>query len=217
MGLDFTALTDDQLIALIASAAQEAIARGYATEAAAREVMLSAKERADIASAARDAEAERLRREEAQRVAADAAAKVRNQATAKLVDTAAEKERAVWARRKGIAQALHALGWDVDGDSIVVWLSQTKEKRVFLQQSKFNGHTYATLYVTGNQKKAPGTVDVSGINIKRVDFREAVPAILRAIARDWTTIKIDLAAALAWDGEAIPLVIETPETAKVPS
>lgn len=210
--LDFSALTDDQLIALIASAAQEAIARGYATEAAAREVMLSAKERADIASAARDEEAERLRREEARRIADEAAAKVRSQATAKLVDSATEKERAVWARRKGIAQAIAATGWSVDGDSIVVWLSQTKEKRVFLQQSKFNGATYATLYVTGNNKHAPNTVELSrGMND---NFKAALPAILRAIARDWTTLKVDLTAALAWEGEAIPLVVETPITAQ---
>jgi hypothetical protein len=213
--LDFTALTDDQLIALIASAAQEAIARGYATEAAAREVMLSAKERADIASAARDAEAERLRREEAQRIAEEAAAKVRNQATAKIVDAAAEKERTVWARRKGIAQAIASTGYSVAGDSLVVWLSPSKEKRVFLQQTKFNGATYATLYVTGNAKHPPNTVELArGMD---GNLKAALPAILRAVARDWNAIKIDLAAALGWEGEAIPLVVSTPETAKVPS
>lgn len=217
MDLDFSALTDEQLVALIAAACRAAVDRGAATEAAARDAFLSAKERAAVAGAAAAREAERLRQEEARRVADEAAARVRQQASSAAISDAETRERNLWARRKGIAQAVAALPWSVKGDSIVVWLSASKEKRVFFQENKFSGHTYATLYVTGNQRKAPGTVEVSGINKERTAVRAGIPAILRAVARDWNGIKVDLEAALAWDGEAIPLVIETPETAKVAS
>lgn len=212
MNLDFSVLTDDQLIDLIGGACQEAVARGSATEAAARDVMLSARERADIAAGAAAKEAERIRQDEARRVAEEAAARVRVKATQAAVTETEQKERAAWAKRKGIAQAIAAIGWDVKGDQIVVWLSAAKEKRVFLQQAKFNGATYATLYVTGNHRHAPNTVELArGMD---GNAKAALPAILRAIARDWNTLKVDLLAALAWDGDAIPLVVETPETAR---
>lgn len=213
MDLDFSALTDEQLVELITAACRAAVDRGAATEAAARDAFLSARERAAVAGAAASREAERLRQEEARKVAEEAAARVRSQASQAAVADVAAKERNIWARRKGIAQAIEAAGWSVKGDSIVVWLSAAKEKRVFLQQSKFQGATYATLFVTGNGRKPPGSIELN-INKERTAFRAAIPAILRAIARDWNEIKVDLEAALAWDGEAIPLVIETPETAK---
>lgn len=208
MDLDFSGLTDDQLIGLIRAACAEARDRGAATEAAARNVYLDEVERARIARAAELLEAERLRGEEAARVAREAAAKVRAEADRKKVDDAASSERRTWARRKGIAQALDAAGYDVKGDQLVVWLSGSGEKRVFLQARAFGSVTYATLYVTGNGRHAPDSIEFrSGLG---ADLKTALPPILRAIAKEWNAIKVDLEQALAWSGDAIPLKFLTP-------
>lgn len=179
MELNFSGLTDDQLIALIRAACEEARHRGAATETAAQNVYLDEVERARIARAAELLEAERLRNEEAARVAEEAAARVRRDADRKQIDDMAHEERALWSKRKGIAQALVAAGWDCRGDQLVVWLSPSKEKRVFLQESR-RGLTYATLHVTGNNRHAPGSIVFSD-NVNK-PARPTIESILRRSA-----------------------------------
>jgi hypothetical protein len=204
-GLNFDDLTDDQLIMLIRAACTEAVRRGTAVAAAAQDAYLSEVERARIATDAAERAAEQIRAEEVAQTAAAAAEQVRAAADRGKIESAAERERKLWAQRKGIAQALEAVGYDVAGDSLVVWLSASKEKRVFLQEKKFGGFTYATLFVTGNMKHAPGSVELSSGCKKDPDLSVELPKILRAVAAQWNAIKIDLAAALAWEGDALPL------------
>lgn len=216
MDLDFSGLTDDQLIGLIRAACTEARTRGNATEAAARNVYLDEVERARISRAAELLAAERLRNEEAQRVAREAEDRVRRDADQKKIDDVAASEATLWARRKGIAQALDAAGYDVKGDQLVVWLSASKEKRVFLQNKLFGGTTYATLFVTGNGRHAPDSIEFRGG--MDASLKKALPPILRAVAREWNAIKVDLAQALAWNGTAIPLKsLAAPEPEKAAS
>ena len=219
MDLDFSGLTDDQLIGLIRAACGEARSRGNATEAAARNVYLDEVERARIARAAELLAGERLRNEEAQRVAKEAEDRVRRDADQKKIDDVAAGEVTLWARRKGIAQAFDAAGWDVRGDQLVVWLSASKEKRVFLQKNVYGAASWATLYVTGNKRQAPGSAEYSHGGFKGDKaFEERVGAVLRAVAREWNAIKVDLPQALAWSGDAIPLkFLATPEPEKVAS
>jgi ParB-like chromosome segregation protein Spo0J len=56
MDLDFSALTDDQLIALIRAACADAVTRGAAVESAAREAYMSADERVQVARASIEAD-----------------------------------------------------------------------------------------------------------------------------------------------------------------
>lgn len=204
MDLDFTGLTDDQLVGLIRAACEEAVTRGAAVEMAARAEFLSAAERVQVARAAAERETERLRREETERVAAAAASR-------SAVDVVAERERQLWAQRKGIAQALDAAGWNVVGDQLVVWLSDRNEKRVFLQQNKYDGTTWVTLYVTGNAKHAPGSCLFDSKVFKgEPELKREVGAVLRAVAAAWNAIKIDLPQAISWKGDAVPLAGYTP-------
>lgn len=206
MELDFSGLTDDQLIALIRAACEEARHRGAATETAARNVYLDEVERARISRAAELLEAERLRSEEAARVAREAADKVRRDADRQKINDVASAERKMWAMRKGIAQALDAAGWNCRGDQLVVWLSPAKEKRVFLQKAVYGVSAYATLYVTGNRSHAPGSIQFSSIAFKNNKvLMDSVGAVLRSVAEEWTQVKVDLEQALAWAGDAIPL------------
>lgn len=211
--LDFSGLTDDQLVTLIRAACAEARTRGAATEAAARDVYLDEVERARIARAAELIEGERLRSEEAARVAREAADRIRREADQKKVQEVAEGEEKLWGRRKGIAEALDAAGWDCKGDQIVVWMSAAKEKRVFLQQLGYGGATYATLYVTGNCKKTPDSVSFGSPFNGKPELQRRVAAVLRSVAREWNTFKVALAQALAWSGAAIPLQHLEKETA----
>lgn len=203
MDLDFSELSDDQLVGLIRAACAEAVRRGTAVESAARDAYLSEAERAQVARVAAEETAERLRRQEAERIAKEIADRAAREVQQKAIESAADKERRLWAAKKGVAEALVAAGWDVKGDQLVVWLSASKEKRVFLQKAGYGSGTYATLYVTGNAKKAPDHCDLDRGMDK--SLRAEIPKILRAVAQGWAQVKIDLHAALAWNGDAIPL------------
>lgn len=212
--LDFSQLTDDQLIALIRGACADAVRRGTAVAAAAQDAYLSEVDRARIAREAAEREADRLKREEAERVAREAAETVRRKAEQQKTAEAAAKEAQLWARRKGIAQALVDVGYDVAGDQVVVWIKPGGvEKRVFLQKKGYGGTTYATLYVTGNPKHRPDSVVTVGLG---PSLRAKVAPVLRAIARDWHQLKVDLDEAVAWTGDAVPLKVDAPAEAPPP-
>ena len=205
MELDFSGLTDDQLIALIRDACEEARRRGDATETAARNVYLDEVERTRIGRAAELLEAERLRNEESARVAKEAADRVRRDADKTKIDDVANKERVLWAKRKGIAKALDAAGWDCRGDQLVVWMSSAKEKRVFLQKAVYGASSYAIFFVTGNKSHAPESFQFSqSVFGKDKAFMGRVGDVLRAVAEEWNTLKVDLEQALSWDGASIP-------------
>lgn len=202
--LDFSALGDDQLTELLRAGLQEAFRRSPACVAAVQGAYLSEAERALIAREATIREAARLRQEEVRRCEAEAAEKVRHQADQRLSEERSDKERRFWAMKKGFAEALASVGWDVRGDQLVVWVKDgRKERRVFLQELGYGGVTYATLYVTGNDRFPPGTVEFA----KRVSkaHQVSIPPILHAAARDWSMAKIDLETALKWSGVAIPV------------
>lgn len=76
-GLDFTELTDDQLIGLLRAVLRECVARGGAVGAAAHAAGLDEAERARIAEEAAEREAAKLRAQERERIAKEAAEEVR--------------------------------------------------------------------------------------------------------------------------------------------
>jgi hypothetical protein len=201
MDLDFSDLTDDQLVQLIRAACAEAVNRGAACAKAAHGVYLDAVEQARVAHAAAEREADRLRQAEVERIARETSERMRRDADRKKIDEAAESEAKRWARHKGIAMALEAAGYPVEGDSLTVWLSGSNEKRVFLQQGGYGGATFATLYVTGNKRHPPGSIEWSPRVVK--EYRPGVAAVLAAVAKEWNTLKVDLEKALAWQGDAI--------------
>lgn len=202
-GIDFSELSDDQLVGLIRAACAEAVCRGAGVASAARDAYVTEVDRARVVREATSQEAERLRKLEEERIAADAAAAVRLAAEREKAATAAEREATLWARRRGIALALQASSYDPTGDQVVVWRSGSHEKRVFLQERAYGGRTYATLYVTGNAKHAPDSVQfTAGLTARQ---KTDVAAILRAVAAEWDAMKVDVSEALAWKGTAIPL------------
>ncbi len=75
--LDFSHLSDDQLISLIREALRECVARNPSVKAAAQSAFLDEQEKARIATAAAEAEAARLRALERERISKEATEKVR--------------------------------------------------------------------------------------------------------------------------------------------
>lgn len=85
-GLDFSALSDDQLLTLIKAALQEAVSRHPALGEAARAAMLDEQERLRILKEAGDREAAALRARERERLAREAAEEVRRQHAAEQAE-----------------------------------------------------------------------------------------------------------------------------------
>jgi hypothetical protein len=89
--LDFSQLTDDQLVTLIREACQEAVSRNPAVATASRSAVLDESEKARIRTEASEREAARLRALERERLAKEAVEEVRRETEAR--ESAANTER----------------------------------------------------------------------------------------------------------------------------
>lgn len=153
--IDFTPLSDDQLVELARAVAAECARRGQDVHAAAYSASLDEVERQRIAAEAAARAAERLRREEEDRIAAAAAAEVER--NARLADCA---------QHKLLARAIReVLG---DGWELTVW--NKTDLRVYLDRSEAGRRGYrnvlnkTVLYVTGDGKghKPGGLYHIEG-------------------------------------------------------
>jgi hypothetical protein len=206
--LDLTALTDAEL---------QAVLRAVTEELSRRDVCraLTPEERTLVVTQAAGLESAKLRNEEARLLAQKAAEKVRADAERAEREAVAEKERVFWAARKGIALALNAAfeaaGYEhAQGRTVQVWMSERKEKRVYVNTSKRG--EIACLYVTGNAYQAPGTIT------GQREVRAALLPLLQAVAARWNSIKVDVDQAAAWQGEAtsVPGYVPTPAPTVTP-
>jgi hypothetical protein len=194
--LDFSPLADDQLVELIRAALQEAVRRGSAVEAAARDAGLEEAEKARIARAAAEREAERLRQEEAARVAREAAEKVRRDAERAKEQEAIDeraKIRAIAAR----ARELWGSGWSEF--TVQVW-DRKGDRRVFVQ-ADFD-RKFTTYYHTGNERIAPGTLAEDArwpveclaehLGIPEDEARGKIKEFCAGLCRDWKGLKVEV-------------------------
>lgn len=112
-GLDFSALTDDQLLTLIKAALAEAVSRHPAVGEAARAAMLDEHERLRILRGAGERETAALRAKERERLAREAAEQVRRQNEAEQAEIRRRRAAAVSeeARAKTEQQILVLRGW----------------------------------------------------------------------------------------------------------
>ena len=217
MQIDFSALSDDQLVHLIRSACQEAATRGDACAAAAKDAILDEAEKARIAREAAEATAAKLKAEEEARIRADAEAQVRAQAALKTTDEETKKQERRWALRKGLALAVERVFSDLclfpvkakNGSHLLVELWQKgTDRRIFIGYGFSKG--VVAYYVTGGGAGRPkppkflenerGDSDVKKHHAKLVELCEAIAKLYPG-----ATAKIDIGEALAWDGDAIPL------------
>lgn len=179
--LDFSILTDDQLLALVRAACVEAVQRGSASTAAAQDAYQTA-----CMEAQREAlrQAERIKRE--------------------LAEREAQKQ---WIIRKGIAQEAARIfggcGFETAKLHVVVW-RKGGEQRVFVQYG-FDD-TIFTLYITGNLGKSipPGYTQWRRDADLRAN-KDLIAAFLKAVAETCPEADICIGTALQYQGEAAPL------------
>jgi len=193
--LDFSSLSDDQLVELIRAALREAVRRGSAVEAAVRSAGLEESEKARIAQAAARKEAERIAREEADRVAREAAERVRREAEKKQEQAAIDKAaklRALAVR----ARELFGNGWPEF--SVSIW-SKAGDKRVYIQCG-FD-QKFCTYYHTGNARTAPGTIEIAewavrerakALGIEEAAARAEVKEFCESLCRGWESLRLDV-------------------------
>lgn len=91
--LDFSSLSDDQLVELIRAALSEAARRGRASVAAAQEAWLDEAEKTRVAKEATEREAAKLRAAERERIAREAAERVRREHEARNAQAEREAQR----------------------------------------------------------------------------------------------------------------------------
>jgi hypothetical protein len=92
--LDFSELTDDQLLALVRAALRECVSRGDVVQAAAQAAVLNESEKVQIAREAAEAEAAKQRARERERIAREAADQVRREAESqRATERAADEAR----------------------------------------------------------------------------------------------------------------------------
>jgi hypothetical protein len=181
--MDYSKLSDDQLVELVRSLCYEAARRGWAVQQAAQAAMLGEAEKARIAAEAAVREAERLREAEAARIAEEAAAKVRREAEA----ARSQAERDERLRKERRIAALCEAVFAVVGEHCTISLWSPKEapdtdRRVYFDEGdgfKRRGWKFC-VYLDGNRKVRPGTVEgCDGA------MAEALSALAELIVRQW--------------------------------
>lgn len=200
--IDFTGLTDDQLVTLIQAACAEAVNRGTAVEAAARSAMLSEAEKAQIAAQAAQAEAERIRKAEEESIAREAAEQVRREASRQQIADKQANESKRWAQLKGVAMQMQELFNRVKLE-VHVW-EKAGDVRVYIQVEGDFDKKRAVYYATGNSSKAPGKLETTSSDATRSlkDFRPEIKTLCEKLAKN-PGLKFTTSEALKWDGEPV--------------
>jgi len=196
MNLDFSPLTDDQLIDLIRAACMEAAHRGMTTRMAAENAMLDEAEKARIAhEAAARAQAE-LAREEARRIAREAEEKVRTAAEAAQRKTEQEKVAKTWEYKDEVGAQVATILKPKRDCQLKVWLKGA-DKRVYIGGGfKDNDVEY---FHAGNHHEKPGTmrIDTRDLHIGKEDLPEVkaqLLPVLTAVCTKYNTITIPIPA-----------------------
>lgn len=143
--LDFSGITDDQLVELVRACCKEALQRNPGISQAVHDVLIDEREKARIIQTATEAEIAAMRAKERQRIAEEAVRRVREQADAQTTEARrkAAAEKAAAAAEKEIARANERKNWlsrfaNLTGQSaasISVWIASTNYgKRVLVNE-----------------------------------------------------------------------------------
>ena len=180
----------------------ESIKRNITT--AAREVLLTEKEKAEIKDAAARRAKEQVKQDEIRELEREAYRQEQERLTKSKAE--AEKQRQIknWQFEKGIAQELQLLfGTDL---KISIWeRSAGVDKRIYLKKGDyFKGKEIATLYVSGNAKIPPmKMVQESYFQRCTIDGAEDVVAktkeVLKKVSEYYKHGKIDCNEALDFE------------------
>lgn len=178
--MDFSILSDDQLLDLLKAAMAEAIKRGGDIASAANGEVLSAQERAAIEF--QIAEKIRIEREEKERkrVAKEAEARMREEEL-KRQKEAIETD---WGVKAAAVAAIREWGYD-DEFEINIW-SRGADRRVYFQKDSGKRTAWKwCLYLGGNSYHPPGDFEGEGADCWFDDKQDELKSLLTAIASSW--------------------------------
>jgi hypothetical protein len=156
-------------------------ARAKALMPEANPVGLSDTDKREIVQMALDARREALdaRREE-----------TRNAASQRILDAQkaeTERQRKIWEKKDAVAQMILAASSNaLVGARLAIW-TKGPEKRVYLE----GGKSKFTLYVTGNSRNRPGTLEVA--NVRPSYDLDLIKSAMGKFAAQWTNCTITLA------------------------
>lgn len=200
MQLDFSAISDDQLIDLIRAACAEAGQRSVECAAAARNAMLDEAERAKIAREAIERERLRSTREEAERIAREALAKEK---AAKEAEEQKAKEKKIadtWAWKEEMGRRVSEILRPKNPQTLTVW--NKGDKRIYLGKG-YNGNM-VVYYHTGSARNKPRSIAIvkrpgnftedewkSG---KEQEVEAALLPVFDGICQKWNTIEFEIPA-----------------------
>lgn len=177
--MDFSILSDDQLLQLLKQAMQEALLRGGAVRVAAQQEVISAQERAEIE---REVAAQILQKrtlEERARIEFEAKEKFE----AEHKKAAAQKTESVWSAKAAIAAAIKEWGYDGFFE-LNIW-SRGADRRVYFQLDR-KGTWKFCLYLTGNAYHPPGDFEGEGADCWFDDKQAQLKNLLKAVAQHWS-------------------------------
>lgn len=183
--LDFSVLTDDQLVELIREACRAAVERGNGCARAAESAYLSEAERVRIAREATERELAARKAEEADRIARQATEAVK-------YDLAAQEQKRKWEKKKQISDRLNEL---VDSSSTLelhVWSNNSGEKRVYVSVNgrKHWNDNEIEYYHTGNAKNPPKSAKFSSKLLAEGHTKAELLEFLGNVADAWTNLKL---------------------------
>lgn len=179
--MDFSILSDDQLLDLLKAAMAEALKRGGDIASAAKGEVLSAQERAAIEFQV--AEKLRVEREEKERkrVAQEAESRMRYE---ELKKQSEKKIETTWEIKSAAIEAIRQWGYDGEFE-INIW-SRGADRRVYFQKDNAKRTSWKwCLYLGGNNYHPPGDFEGEGADCWFDDKQDELKALLKAIASSW--------------------------------
>ena len=193
MTLDFSLLSDDQLIDLIRAACIEATRRNL--EAIAKNVMLDEADKAKLAREAFEREKLKIEREEAERVIREAAEKAR--AATESAARKAEEQRIAetWQYKDKVGVEVSAILKPTRNCELRVW-AKGADKRIYVGGG-YNDND-VEYYHTGTHNEKPRSIkigfskDIAIIKAEAEEVKAALLPVLGAICEKWQSITIPI-------------------------
>lgn len=156
MLLDFSQITDDQLVDLIRAACSEAARRGAEAALAAEAAVLDEAEKARIARAAIERERGRFAREEAEQLAREVLAREKAQKEAEARKAQEVKIHQDWEWKETMGAKISAILRPKNAQTLQVW--NKSDKRIYLGQG-YN-ENMVVYYHTGNSRNKPRSIAI---------------------------------------------------------
>lgn len=197
MQLDFSQITDDQLMDLIRACCREAANRGAETGQVAQSILLDEAERAKIARIAAERALAEAAKAEAVRVQAEAENAAKRAIELEAEKKAEQKIAENWKYKEEIGRQVSAILKPTRNCTLKVWKKAgSVDKRIYIGGG-FDDND-VTYFHTGNCNEPPRKMTVSvskDVGITK-DDRDAVKAallpILESICEKWNLIEIPI-------------------------